>query len=151
MSTLSPARIRALRKGYSATDLAQGGIESFAAQWPPSRGWAEAQVGLYFALPSGNVPVMKAKERERVVIALLALTEPRAANLAIHVYWALMEGLTVDELYAAVGLAALYGGVQRFNDGANTVTTSLGVLAGLPGDQLDMGSALAALRAAFPS
>jgi len=46
------------------------------------------------------------------LIAVLTNTGPQL-SLAIHVYWGLMEGLTVDEICHTAGLAASYGGVPR--------------------------------------
>ena len=48
-----------------------------------------------------------------------------------HVYWGLMEGLTVPQICQAVGLAGCYCGLPTYVDGILVIHKTLRVLKGL--------------------
>lgn len=149
-SPLTETRIAALRAAYKPDDLIAGGLRSLASPWEAAQPWLRAQIGLFYALPGGGQPVMSPRDRERVVLALLAHGMGMPLNTATHIYWGLMEGLTLDDVHATFALASMYGGLDRYTDANRIYDVTSSVLAGLPDDTLDVGSVLTALAKALP-
>lgn len=115
-------------------------VGSPAAPGSPLELYTRAVQGGFYS----DKPLLDAKYRECSVLALL-VSQGAEVNLALHVFIALMVGLTPDEIVNIVFATGIYCGVNRFtsslgvvekafnaviqaaNDGENTARTPLGV------------------------
>jgi alkylhydroperoxidase/carboxymuconolactone decarboxylase family protein YurZ len=89
-------------------------------------------------------------DRERCLIALLT-SRGGADNLATHIYLALMEGVSVEEVANVIMLAAIYSGVDRFTTALSAYITTLKTLVALVdgGKALNAPAVIGELRIAF--
>lgn len=88
--------------------------------------------------------------RERCLVALLA-SRSRRLELAIHVYLALANGVTPDELAHIVVAAGIYTGVDTVSAGFDVLQTTFDTLQPLArAKTADAKTAIGALVAAFP-
>ncbi|MBU0506135.1 MAG: carboxymuconolactone decarboxylase family protein [bacterium] len=72
-------------------------------------------------------PTMKAKCRERTLIAILAQNK-EAFPLAAHVYWGLMEGLIPEEIADTLLLSGAYNGYPTLNFSLEVLVKTLHAL-----------------------
>jgi alkylhydroperoxidase/carboxymuconolactone decarboxylase family protein YurZ len=105
---LSEAKLRLLRSSYHPSEMVSANVAAVASLAPRLQSW-NAEIARTFYTSDGP---LSAIDRERCLIMLLSYTGP-ALPLAVHIYWGLMEGLTVDEVCQVVGLAGCYGGLPR--------------------------------------
>jgi len=105
---LEAERLGALRAAYDHDAMIGANVRAVARMVPRLGAWNE-EIGRTFYGRSG--PLAPA-DRERCLIALIGSTGP-ALPLAVHMYWALMEGVGVEEIVQIVGLAACYGGLRQ--------------------------------------
>lgn len=135
-----------LREAFDEGVLLRANTSAFAAVYPPLADWGQS-VGRLFFGPGPLCP----RERELCLVTLLAQRAP-GISLANHVYWALMEGVSVEAICQAVGLAGCYGGLPTYTQGVFTVQRTLTVLGRLAaGDERGPEAVLRALVAAFAS
>ena len=147
---LSHQRILALRKHYDAELAGALTVAALSKPWPPGAEWMKAQVSLFYKVKGAGEPVLSGKDRERTVIALLAASHTHPGNLALHVYWGIVEGLRVDHVRESVALAGMYAGVPVYTDGMAVVDNTLALLARQPKDKLDVLSIATAIGLAYP-
>lgn len=121
---LSASKLDLLRSKYEPAFMVKSNVEAIAAIAPRYVGWNEA-VGATFYAPDAPV---KPIDRERCLIALLTISGPEI-SLALHVYWGLMEGLSVEEIAHVAALAGCYGGLPRSMFGLQTIHRTLDALA----------------------
>lgn len=120
---LSPRELKLLRLGYDGATAYNMALGSLAAPIPGAGPWV-TEAGSYFFKDETH---MSAKRRELCVLSML--TTMRAPDqLAIHVYWGLMVGLTVDEVCDALFLGGDYAGIAAFNIAIKTAGLSLASL-----------------------
>ncbi len=123
---LTPAQLATLRAGYSRTVMDMVATNIVASPYPPAAGLtAFAGTQFYNDAP----PTLAPANRERCLLALFCGGRRPAFAVAVHAYWALMEGVEVDEVAEIVLLAALYGGIDVLTEGNNTLTLTLTALA----------------------
>ena len=118
------APLRALRAEYAShrDELVAGMRDALPARYPPARGFVEAiEASFYRGGP------LAAANRERIIVALLASREERFP-LAVHVYVALMEGVSPEEIAHVVFLTGIYTGVPAFSQGIGVVEETLALL-----------------------
>ena len=72
---------------------------------------------------------LRAADRERVVLAVLLVQNADALQIAIHVYWGLMEGLTVREIVETFLLSGYYAGIFRYQRALGVLQVTLTALA----------------------
>ena len=148
-SLLTEAQISVLRQGYSRAMMNVVATKLVAAPYPPVAGLvAFAGDRFYNEAP----PVLGHADRERVLIGIFAAGRRPAFALAVHAYWGLMEGLTVDEIAEIIVLASLYGGIDVLTDSMRTLGDSLRQMAKAAeagGDAAASQVLLPALVAAF--
>jgi alkylhydroperoxidase/carboxymuconolactone decarboxylase family protein YurZ len=137
---LDDRQLARLRVAYAPPVMRTAMLNAIAVGYPPLLPWNEAIAKTFYDDPEP----LSAANRERCLIALLTHTGPQL-SLAIHVYWGLMEGLSVAEVCHIVGLAACYGGVPRLALGLPVVERTLRVLSTLEGAQVDSQSVLLTL------
>ena len=105
---LSSEALRKLRSSYDAGVMSEAMASTVARPYSPLSPWNDGIAHTFYAASSPLASV----DRERCLIALLTCTGPDL-SLAVHVYWGLMEGLSIDEVCHTIGLAASYAGVPR--------------------------------------
>ena len=125
-SMLTEAQLSVLRQGYSRAMMDMVATKLVAAPYPPVAGLV-AFAGERFY--SDTPPVLTPCDRERCLIAVFSAGRRPAFALAVHVYWGLMEGLTVGEIAEIIVLSALYGGIDVLTDGMRTLGDALKQLA----------------------
>lgn len=93
---------------------------------------------------------LAARDRERCLIALLAAQKERM-TLAVHIYWGLMEGLSIAEVAHTLLLTGIYAGTPAYANGLLVLEATRGQLAaaaaaGECGSAAVLGRLVAALR-----
>lgn len=144
-------QINSIRAAYSPLVAGDAAAQALIGPWPTASGWIKGQAQLFYQVTGGAQPLMSGLDREKVIIPLLAASAALPGNLAIHVYWGIAEGMSVDEVYAALALAAMYGGVHAYSDGLKIAAIVLGIMANQPADKLDTLNMMGAVSAAFPA
>lgn len=120
---LSDRELASLRTDFDAAVLSQAASTPFSILYPPLEGWVKETSATFF-----DRSTMPARDRERCIIVLLTINGGLPMSLAIHIYWALMEGLSIDDVCQTIALIGAYGGVQRVAFGMTTLQKMLGVL-----------------------
>ena len=145
-SALSEAALASLRAHYSADFMLAASRASVAAPHPASGPYVEAVIKGFY-----DGARMAPRERERVLVALFAAQSVAPSLfLAVHLYWGLMEGLSVDDLADTMGLSGLYTGLAHYTAGLKTLRITLDALAALAttsGAKLDPAAVVGALGA----
>jgi len=139
--------IARLRAAYAPDFMLSSGRASVANAFPPAAGYVHWVIDHLY-----DPATMPPKERERCLIALLAQSDPGSFTLAIHVYWGMMEGLTVSDVLTTLALVGAYAGMQRYATGQSTTRRTLKTLAKLlaaPDASLAPGGIVVALIAEF--
>jgi alkylhydroperoxidase/carboxymuconolactone decarboxylase family protein YurZ len=104
---LSHDDLLALRQSYDRAAMSSAAAGPFAVVYPPLEPWVRETANTFF-----ECSVLAPPDRERCIITLLTINGI-AASLAIHIYWGLMEGLTVDDVCETIGLVGVYAGIPR--------------------------------------
>lgn len=113
-------------KAHYSTELMTTVATTMAWQpYPPAKGLIGA-VGERFYESTAQ---MCGRDREMCLITILASGGFPPFALAVHIYWGLMEGLSVDEIADVLTLTGTYCGIPRMTDGYFTLGETLKVLA----------------------
>lgn len=126
---LSEERLKALRSGYSQAAMLEADLAAVARVAPQFVAWNQAIAATFYEAQGP----LKAVDRERCLIALIVTSGP-AISLAMHVYWGLMEGLSIAEITQVIALAGCYGGLPRSMFGIETAHRTLRALAQIPAE-----------------
>jgi hypothetical protein len=123
-AALSDDALRTLRAHYRRDDIARAARRSVIEPYPPSAGFGAFVTDTLF-----DAARIAPSERERVVLALLLsrASSPSFA-VAIHVYWSLMEGLSIVDVADVVTLTGVYAGMAHYKVGLDTMRVTLAVL-----------------------
>lgn len=150
---LTDAELAALRAGYDNDAIIADVRAKLEAAWPDATPLVESVLtGFYLPVKGKKTFRMKPAVRERVVLALLANGQGQPYDVAVHMYWGLMEGLTVQEICDTLLLTASYGGVARYTDNFKLLGFTLGLLKKLVATgTTDAGAVVNAISAAFPA
>jgi alkylhydroperoxidase/carboxymuconolactone decarboxylase family protein YurZ len=140
VNRLSEQRLAQLRAAYDRKVMNAAMLEAIAEGYPALLEWNQAIGSTFYA----SQQPLAAKDRERCMIALLTQSGP-PMSLAIHVYWGLMEGLSVEEICHVAALAACYAGVSRLAVALPVIDRTLGVLAQVLEGQLQSTAVLRVL------
>lgn len=141
---LDAAAIEALRAAYDSNQLRAANAQAFSETYPPLAPWAQSAAAVFFR----NGPLAP-RERELCLLTLLTHRAP-GLSLSNHIYWALMEGVSVAEICEAIGLAGCYGGLPTFSAGVLVLQKTLEVLRRVAAQsERDSRAVLAALVHAF--
>ena len=124
---LSDEHLDALRGAYSRNVMVHVATTLTMSNYTDSKGWFDFLAARHYA-PSEDRPGMSDHDRERCLIAIFAAGRRAPFALASHVYWGLMEGMSVDDVADTVLLASAYSGVDVFSDGMFTLGETLRVL-----------------------
>ncbi len=143
---LTDAQLDALRAHYDAALMFAASRAAIAVPHPPSAGYVNWIIDNLYS-PERMAP----RDRERTLVALLASqTLAPSRLLAVHLYWALMEGLPLPELCDTLSLAGVYTGLPHFTAALSTLRTTVDALTELlakPGVTPDTRAVVAALSA----
>jgi alkylhydroperoxidase/carboxymuconolactone decarboxylase family protein YurZ len=116
---LSRRAIRALRKGYDGATMATLATAVMVKDFAESEAYVNAVHDTMYASPDGSEPLLSelsGRERETALIPLI--TSQRAElELAVHVYWGIMEGLSPDEVAGLMLVSGIYSGIGNHNAG----------------------------------
>ncbi len=97
------------------------------ARFPPAGQYVRS-IGDYFY---DDDTELASRNRERVVIAtLLSHANDGGYYLCLHLYWALMVGLSVKQVAWTIVLTSAYSGIDRYTMGMTLLGDVLGVLKG---------------------
>ena len=107
-SILAPDKLAALRAAYDHDAMIAAEVEAISIVAPQLAGWNQ-QIGRTFFNTGGSLAPI---QRERCLISIIAITGP-PVSLCLHIYWGLMEGLSVRDLVDVIGLVGCYGGLPR--------------------------------------
>jgi alkylhydroperoxidase/carboxymuconolactone decarboxylase family protein YurZ len=146
---LTAEQLAALQGGYSRTVMDAVATKIVSGPYPPSAGLT-AFAGERFY--NDKPPTLSPANRERCLLALFAGGRRPTFAVAVHIYWAMMEGVSVDEIAEIILLSTLYSGLDVLTDGNRTLTLTLGELAKAAdagGDAVKASTLLPALVAKF--
>lgn len=123
-SLLPPAALARLRAGYDEAAMLYGADMAVKYPYPPAGPWTDPPGDMFYR----SKPLLPHKKREMVLLA--TLTGQRAySELAVHVYWGLMEGLEADEIANVLLLTSMYTGMPTWSNAIRVLRTALTVLA----------------------
>jgi len=124
---LTAEELATLQAGYSRAVMDTVATQAVAGPYPPVQGLVAFAADRFY--PAGkSATVLAPADREKVLIGIFAAGRRPAFALAVHVYWALAEGVSIDEIGEIVTLSALYGGLDVQTDAMRTITVALVLL-----------------------
>lgn len=149
---LSQRRVQGLRRAWrkARADAAANGTDdpmvggasaALVGPFPGAGPMTDALLDRYYRTSD----LMRPEDRERCIITLLTTTRGNA-ELAMHFYWGLVEGLDVAEMCEILVLVGGYAGISQYNNAVGVLRRVLDHLAALPADSLDPISAVGAVR-----
>lgn len=121
---LSAEQLTTLRGGFSGQAFADGPRVSLGSEYPPVLEWLGPFLDRFFIQN-----VLPADRREQVILSVLAGKTLPDAYLGIHIYGALMEGLSPDDVANTLLLATSYQGLGNFNNAITIMGKTLAALA----------------------
>jgi alkylhydroperoxidase/carboxymuconolactone decarboxylase family protein YurZ len=119
---VSEADLAVLRAAYDPNTLLNANKAALARVYPRLLPW-QTMLGSVFFQDSPLAP----RDRELALISLLAHRSPDLA-LSDHIYWGLMEGVSVVEICEVVGLTGQYCGMPTYTQAVLTLFRTLTVL-----------------------
>lgn len=126
VTQLTAAQLATLQAGYSRTVMDAVATQIVSGPYPPAAALtAFAGARFYNDAP----PTLSPANRERCILALFAGGRRPTFAVAVHIYWAMMEGVSVDEIAEIILLSTLYGGLDVLTDGTRTLSLTLVELA----------------------
>lgn len=138
---LSPAQLGKLKQDYLRTEMTAAISGSLPKLYPAAGPYVAGVLTTFYGnLPSDdltNRTELSLHDRERCLIAILASQNDGAA-LAVHMYFALMEGVSSAEIAHILLLAGTYTGVSHFSRALFVETKmlqQLALIADRPGDK----------------
>jgi len=146
-----------LRGAYKPEEMSSILTTTLPDVYHASKGYIEAITHRFFGKLPPEAPrpgqprkELSAEDRERCIVALLA-SRGEGFTLAVHIYMALMAGVSPQEIANIILLAGIYSGVSNFTDGLLTEVKTLGTLASVAKDGANFGAAavFGALQKAF--
>jgi alkylhydroperoxidase/carboxymuconolactone decarboxylase family protein YurZ len=132
-SLLTPAELDALRAAYRANpgELADLPLDRFGILHPGGTEYFRLACETFYTNgPAPGVPpksILNETWREVALLTVLA-GQRLPLQLAIHVYWALMHDLSVDQICELMLLVGVYYGISVYTQSLGTVQVALSVL-----------------------
>lgn len=151
---ISNAAIQALKVAHKqasqgGTDYLEGASRDILEQmYAPIAHFVDAMENMIY--DSQSEAYIEPAVREKCIITLLA-AEAHLFPIAVHVYWALVLGVTPTDIYNHIVLTAMYKGIDNFTMAMGATNKTLGILqkAFEDGEDLHPGQVLQALGGAF--
>ena len=141
---LSPTALEALKAQYATAVMLEASRAAVAVPYPPTTGYVAWIIDNLY-----DGKRIASKDRERTLIALLASQSTgHSFMLAVHLYWGLMEGLSIAEIADTLALSGVYMGLPHYTAALGTLTGTLKILSDLVerGVALDSKSVVGALK-----
>ena len=152
VDTLSEAQLGRLRAGFDEAALSNMATSLVVADFPSAGALTLAVQAVLYA--SKRPFEMSSIDRERLLIGLLA-AQGLERQLAVHIYWGLMVGLSPRAVGETVVLMGVYNGLARQNEAMGVIKKTLAALAEVAGTRrrkpVPIAEALSHLLAVFPS
>lgn len=127
---LNVEQIDALRDAYRREVMVHAITNGAKATYGGSAAFLDS-IGLRFYVESDREGRMSARDRERTIISALSASRGAGFAQAIHFYWGLMEGLSVEDIAEIVTLVGGYCGVETYTDSMFTLSETLKILSKL--------------------
>lgn len=119
-SMLSDENLALLKLGFDNAVAYKMALNSLAGPVPGAAPWVTSAGSYFFK----NEEHMSPQRRELCIISMTtAMRMPD--QLAIHVYWGLMVGLSVEQIGNALFLAGDYGGIACFQTALKATSATL--------------------------
>lgn len=172
LQILTDDEIAALRSGYDPAVLNAGTRAALVdASYPEAAGLVDPLLKLFYpekrprnaffdkkvraaaarARPTPAPLALDNATREIVLLTILS-RKGNAKFLGIHVYWGLMEGLSVEAMVNVLLLSSYYEGIEVWSWGSGALTGILKVLkAQVATGKVDTMSAIGAIKANLPA
>ena len=146
-TVLDNAALTAVAGGYDAGEMNKKLREFFSDTYPATKDWLDALEKTF-----NTAHPVEIADRERVIVALLA-SRGRGFELGLHMYVAVANGVTPEEIAHIVFLTGIYAGVDTFARalaiGLGTMTILKGLTAG--GKQPSVADVYDALAKGLPA
>jgi alkylhydroperoxidase/carboxymuconolactone decarboxylase family protein YurZ len=127
-SLLSSRALRALRSEYDREVMAATATAALVRDFPESEEYVTAIHDSLFGAEKGrrsrSLAGLTDKEREVGLIVLMA-SQRATMELAIHIYWGLMEGVRPHEIAGLLMLTGVYAGIGRQTAGMKVMRATL--------------------------
>ncbi len=120
---LAEAQIQNLQKGYDRESLRELGKKFLSQPYKAILPWAEFVMDHQY-----NEDHLHPQLRELVLIALLT-SRKEVGTVAIHIYWAIMEGVSPAEIAHTIALTGTYTGLDNYVIGIRAYHQTLAILA----------------------
>jgi len=159
VDVLTAAQITALVAGYRQKPavLANAAEATYSGLYPEGSPALNGFIDAVFTHGSPPAPPtsgIRGADRQRSIVAILA-SRASVAELAVHLYCGIGEGVTVEELCQTMLLVGGYSGYANYTAGLQVLSRTLKALHGLfPAaggalDPVDPGLALKAIQKEF--
>jgi alkylhydroperoxidase/carboxymuconolactone decarboxylase family protein YurZ len=159
---LTAEELEQLRKNYDSAGIVSASMESIVGGYSGAAGFMDVLSKQFYSDPSQprTEPGVSALSfdpaaRERILIAVLAVRlGGQGRFLAVHLYWGLMVGLSVEEIADQLLLTGMYVGLPNFTASIATFQTLLKELkacVAAGGDNLKSLTILGKMGAWFPT
>ena len=150
---IAPQKLADIRAAFDTNMMDAALAQSLPSDSPNSQDYVTAiKNALTTNLPADITPGPRSRlsqmDRERVLIAILASRSDRL-NLAVHLYYALGIGISVDEILHILLLAGIYSGLPNLANALDLTRDAFNVLVSLSTSQLDPVSVLKTLKQKF--
>lgn len=119
---VTDAELARVRAAYSSQSLLAANAGAFAEVYPRFAPWGETIGQLCY-----QTSPLPARDRELALITLLAHQSP-GLSMSNHIYWGLMEGLTVVEVCEVIALVGCYCGLPTYTRSVLTLKRTLQTL-----------------------
>lgn len=141
---IDTAQLADLRKNFTSTDMNNALAGKLPKVYPDSQPYVDA-IAKMFTAP---IPGPSEGDRERILIAILASRGERL-NLAVHLYYAIGLGISLDEIVHILLLTGVYTGVPNFASALDVAADTFALLASLAAKTPGAAAVLDQLQAAF--
>lgn len=147
---LSDEELGRLRAAYDAAAMNEGARRATSTPYPPAAAFVDAIIDTLY----GPHAVLPGARREQILLAIIASHTGMRRILAVHLYWGLMEGLSLDDIGATLMLVAVYDGIDNYSEAHRHLGTLVDKVlrpaleAG--GDALTSLAIMRAIAAVFP-
>lgn len=145
---LTEESVAALVAAYKPETMLEASRLAVALPFPPNEGYVDWIINNLY-----DGKRIASRDRERTLIALLASQSTASSLLlAVHLYWGLMEGLSIAEIADTLALAGVYMGLPHYTAALDTLRDTLKTLRELTATAdapLDAMRVVGALRATF--
>jgi alkylhydroperoxidase/carboxymuconolactone decarboxylase family protein YurZ len=127
---LSDDALKAYRAVYDYKEIADAATGAIVTDLPESKAYVDAiHDSLFVPGPDAGPSLSELSGREREIGLIVLLASQRAAlELAIHIYWGLMEDISPHEIAGLMMLTGVYAGIGLQTTGMKLLQSVLTAL-----------------------